>query len=49
MKVVVYPVPRGYTPDQAYDELEVFGTFHGYRWYKPRFWFPHYSTVMVDD
>ena len=50
MKVHVYPVPRGYTPEQAWDELETFGKFPEYRWWKLRFRFPNcWAVIEVDE
>lgn len=47
--IVVYPVPRGYTPEQAWAELGIFGKFCGYRFWKPRFWRPHWAIMEVPD
>ncbi len=36
----VYPVPRGMTADQAWDEIELLGELVEYRWWRLRFRWP---------
>ena len=48
-RVVVFPVPRHMTPDEAFAELEALGHFHGYRWWKPRFWRPRWAVRHVEE
>jgi hypothetical protein len=47
-EVHVYPVPRGYTPEQAWEEINVFGQLVDYRWWKPRFWCPRWAVMEVE-
>lgn len=50
MAVTVFPVPRGYTLQQAWDEIETFGEFIEYRWWKPRYRWPLLRWgVCVDE
>lgn len=36
----VFPVPKGMTDEQAFAELDVFGYFPEYRWWRLRFRWP---------
>jgi hypothetical protein len=49
VSVHVIPVPRGYTPEQAWDEIDTLGALVEARWWKPRFWFPRWAVVVVDE
>lgn len=40
MRVAVFPVPAGMTPEEAWLELSVMGRFVEYRWWRPRFRWP---------
>lgn len=44
------PVPRGYTPEQAFDEMETFGCLVDYRWWRPRFRWPfvRWANIEID-
>lgn len=47
--VHVFPVPHGMTPGEALLEANTLGKFHGYRWWKPKFWFMKWCVVIEDD
>lgn len=51
MAVHVIPVPHGYTPEDAFDEIETFGQLAEYRWWRWRFWpgFRSWAVIEVDD
>jgi hypothetical protein len=46
--VHVVPVPRGYTADQAYDEIEAMGCLVEYRWWRLRFRWPFVRWAVVE-
>lgn len=48
-KVVTFPVPRGMTTADALRQIEAFGCFPNYKWWNPRYVFPHHWAVMVVD
>jgi hypothetical protein len=47
--VHVFPVPRGMDAEDAWAELETFGRFPEYRWWKLRYAFPRWAVIEVDD
>lgn len=48
VQIHVIPVPYGYTPDQAYDEIRVFGRLLDYRWWRWRFQWPFRQWAVVE-
>lgn len=47
-QVVVIPVPRHMTVEQAWLEIQVYGKFVGYRRWKRRFWNPRWATIEIE-
>lgn len=45
----VIPVPRGYTVEQAWEEIVAMDSLHEYRWWKPKFWFCSWAAVCTWD
>jgi hypothetical protein len=48
-EVVVFPVPRGYTPEQAWAEISVYGQLVDYRWWRPRYHWPFVRWAIHTD
>jgi len=51
VRVTVFPVPRGMDVWEAWAELEVFGCFPEYRWWRLRYRWPfvRWHVVREDD
>ena len=46
-EIWVLAVPRHMSVQDAVIEIETFGELVGYRWWKPRFWWPRWTCVRV--
>ena len=49
MILSVYPVPRGMTDEQAWEELEAVGEFVEYRWWRLRFRWPFVRWAVREE
>ena len=47
-EIHVYPVPGGMTAEDAFDELEIYGEFVEYRWWRPRFRWPWRRWAVME-
>ena len=48
-RFTVFPVPKGMDTWEAWAELEVFGYFPEYRWWRPRFRWPLVKWCVMEE